>query len=93
MVENVISFSENDLVRVRYPNNSPIIVSMMTAKYPIKKILIDSRSLADVLFYDAFVRMNLPLNQLKPFSTPSVAFNRELVEGEGLPIIVGTLPQ
>lgn len=94
--ENIISFSNRDLVRVHNPNNDPIIVSMIIGKYPIKRILIDSGSSIDIFFYDAFVRVNLPLNKLKPISMPLVTFNEESVEIEGeitLPIIVGTSPQ
>lgn len=73
-----------------------ILLSMIIAKHHVNRILINSENSADVLFYDAFNRMNLPLNQLKPISVPLVAFNIESVGVEGeitLPITAGTLPQ
>lgn len=74
--ENVIFFSDKDLVKIHIPNNDPIVVSMMIAKHSIKKILVDCGSLADVIFYNIFIRMNRPLNQLPPIFMCLVAFNR-----------------
>lgn len=93
--ENIIFFSDKDLVRVYNPNNDPIIVSLMIAKHPIKRIIVDSKSLANILFYKAFVQMNFPPNQLKPVSVPLVAFNGESIRFEReitFPIMVRTLP-
>ena len=56
---------------------------MTISKHPVKRILIDSGSSIDVLFYDAFVRMNLPIEGLKPILSPLVAFNGESVNVEG----------
>lgn len=53
--ENVIFFSDRDLVKVYNPNNDPIIISMAIAKHPIKRILIDSGCSINSLFYDTFV--------------------------------------
>ena len=68
---------------------------MTIAKHPVKRILIDSGSSADILFYDAFVRMNLLRAELKPVLSPLVAFNGESVNVEGevvLPVTAGTPP-
>ena len=70
-----VSFLDEDLVEVHNPNNEPIIVSMTIAKHPAKCILVDTKSYADVLLYDAFVRMNLSVKMLRPISTPLVTFN------------------
>lgn len=80
--QNIISFSVKDLVRIYNPNNDPIVVSMMKDKHPIRKILVDSRSSINMLFYDTFVHMNLPLSQLKLVSMPLVAFNEESIKVE-----------
>ena len=68
---------------------------MTISKHPVKRILIDSSSSIDVLFYDAFVRMNLPKEELKPILSPLVAFNGESINVEGeitLPVTAGTPP-
>lgn len=51
-----IFFFDKDLVRVHNLNNDPIIISMMMAKkYSMKRILVDSESSANILFYNTFV--------------------------------------
>ena len=90
-----VSFSGEDLVGVHNPNNESIVISMTIAKHPIKRILVDMESSADVLLYDAFVRMNLPMQTLRPSPAPLVAFNDESIEVEGeviLPVTIGTPP-
>ena len=56
---------------------------MTIAKHPVKKILVDSGSSTDVLFYDAFVRMGLSPSLLRSVSTPLVGFSRSPVGVEG----------
>lgn len=67
---------------------------MTITKYNVNKILIDSGSLTDILFYDAFFWMNLSENQLKHFFTPLVGFFEKSIKFEGeitLPVIARTL--
>lgn len=56
---------------------------MTIAKYNVKKVLIDSGSSTNVLFYNTFVWMNLSKNQLKHVSTSLVGFSRKSVRVEG----------
>lgn len=68
----------------------------MITKYDVKRVLVDNICLVDVLFYDAFVRINLSKNQLKEVFIPLVYFSRNLVRVEGqiiLSIIAGTPPR
>lgn len=71
------------MVRVHNPINDPIVILITIVKHPVRRILVNSESSADVLFYDTFVRMNLTLNCIRPVSIPLVTFNGELVGIEG----------
>lgn len=53
--EHVIHFSDWDLVGFHNPNNNAVVMSITMTKHDIKKILVDSGSLANILFYDSFV--------------------------------------
>lgn len=68
--ENILPFFDRNPLGVHNSNNDAIIVFMMIAKHDTRKILGDSGSSNDVLFYDAFVQMNLPLNHLNLFLYP-----------------------
>ena len=54
--DNII-FSEEDLRGVQTSHNDAVAVSMTIANYDIKWCLVDNKSSADVIFYDAFFRM------------------------------------
>ena len=69
---DVISFSGEDLLEIQNPKDDAVVVSMTIAKHPVKKILVDSGSSTDVLFYDAFVRMGLSPSLLRLKTQPSL---------------------
>lgn len=76
-------------------NNDGIVVSMMIAKHLVKRIIVDSRSSADIITYDAFVWMKLSPSTLQPVMAPLVDFIGDSVRVEGeitLPVTVGTSP-
>jgi len=69
---------------------------MTIAKHPVKWIIVDSGSSNDVLFYDAFSRMNLSSAQLRPVHTPLIDFTGDSVRVKGeitLPVTAGAPPQ
>lgn len=59
---NVISVSIKDLVGIQNPHYDIVVMTMMITKHDVIRILVNSGSVADVLFFDAFVRMNLLKN-------------------------------
>ena len=94
-VDSVISFFEKDLEGVDNPNNDSVIISMTIAKHLVKRILVDSGSLIDVLGYDVFVQMNLSHESLRYVTTPLMGFTGDSVRVEGeitLPVTAGMSP-
>ena len=68
---------------------------MTIAKHPVKRILVDSGNSADILTYDAFVRMDLPFDSLRPVIAPLIGFTDDSVRVEGeitLHVTAGSLP-
>lgn len=55
-------FFNKDLVWVQNLHDNVIVISMTIEKHNVKKVLVNSESLKNVLFYDIFVRMNLSKN-------------------------------
>ena len=69
-------------------------MSVIIAKYDIKRILVDNESSTNVLFYDAFQKMNM-LDRLKQAGTLLVRFSGDPVAVEGqitLPVITEKEP-
>ncbi|KAL0458782.1 UNVERIFIED_CONTAM: hypothetical protein Slati_0505400 [Sesamum latifolium] len=90
-----IVFSHQDLDRRIPPNNDAIVVTAAISNFWVKKILIDSESLADIISYKAFSQMGINNAQLTPVNTPLTSFNGDVVEplGEVSFPITGFLPE
>lgn len=69
---------------------------MIITNSDIRRILIDSWSSSDILFYDAFFQIRLSMNRLRRVNDPLVGFsgNFVIVEGDITPLItLGQSPQ
>ena len=94
-IEEPIIFTKEDVQEIQFLYNDIVVVSLNIADYNVCYILIDNKSSADVLFYDAFSKISIPDNRKDPISSPLVGFTDDAVPIEGiitLPIIVGRYP-
>lgn len=57
---DVITFLDFNLEGIQDPHDDTIVISVTISNYDIGLILVDNRSSIDVLFYDAFHKINLP---------------------------------
>ncbi|KAK3042208.1 hypothetical protein RJ639_001328 [Escallonia herrerae] len=63
--------------------------------FDVKRVLIDNGSSAEILFFDAFKKMNIPTDRLRKMDTPLYGFSNHPVAAEGiiaLPVAIGTPP-
>ena len=91
-IDNEVTFSEVDLDRIKYPHDDPVVISLNITNYDVHRILVDNRSLVDVLFYDAFVGINLDSELLMKRNSPLIRFSGTTILIEGtilLTTIVG----
>ncbi|XP_073138372.1 uncharacterized protein [Henckelia pumila] len=92
-IQDGLSFSDKDLKNPRGTHNDALIISATISNFWIKKILVDSGSLADIIFHDAFVKLGISNAQLTPVNTALVGFFGEIVEALGevmLPLSLGS---
>ncbi|KAK3026872.1 hypothetical protein RJ639_041999 [Escallonia herrerae] len=90
-----ISFSDDDVGDTRIPHDDPLVVTLRVGNFDVKRILVDNGSSAEVLFYEAFQRMNIPSDRLRKIDTPLYGFSNHPIVCEGiiaLPVTVGALP-
>lgn len=76
-------------------HDDAIVVSLSIINFDVRCLLIDNGSSVDILFYDAFSRINLPRDHLLRTSSSLVGFSRDGVLVEGtitLPMIMGQAP-
>ena len=83
-VGDEVTFSEADLDRIKYPHDDPTVVSLDIANYDVYWVLVDNKSSVDILFYDAFVRMNLYSKLLIKRNTPLIGFLGTMILVEGI---------
>jgi len=62
-----IIFMEEDQVDVVPHDDDPVVVSIIPMGRRVHKVLIDQGNSANVIFWDAFVGLGVPLDQMCPF--------------------------
>ncbi|KAL0283133.1 UNVERIFIED_CONTAM: hypothetical protein Sangu_2909400 [Sesamum angustifolium] len=79
---------------MRNQNNDALVISPMLANFLVKKVLVDSGSSADIMFYDTYVQLGIDNAQLRKVNTPLTGFSGEIIEPLGevmLPLSLGSL--
>ena len=59
-----ITFTDEDFGRLTSLSLDPLVVTMIVANKHVRRIMVDTGSFTDILFYDAFVRMGLSESQI-----------------------------
>ena len=94
--EEIISFSDEDLEGVRTPHSDTLLVTARIQGYDVSRILVDTGSSAEILYWDCFQKMKLSEKDLVPTQAPLVGFNGSELRPEGtieLPVTFGTYPR
>ncbi|XP_058106951.1 uncharacterized protein LOC131250685 [Magnolia sinica] len=87
-----LTFNEEDARDVHHPHDDALVVAMTITNHKVFQILVDTDILADILFVDAFDKMEVGRSRLRPIKTPLLRFARDEVMSEGsilLPVIAG----
>ncbi|KAL0381657.1 UNVERIFIED_CONTAM: hypothetical protein Sangu_0230000 [Sesamum angustifolium] len=91
-----ISFDSQDMDPMRNQINDALVISATLANFLVKKVLVDSGSSADIMFYDAYVQLGIDNAQLRKVNTPLTGFSGEMIEPLEkvmLPLSLGSLPK
>ena len=72
--EQAISFSNSDLRDVQLPHNDPLAVRLSIRNFDIKRVLIDQRSFAEVMYQDLYKKLGLGESDLTSFTSPVFGF-------------------
>ena len=78
-----IAFTEADLQGIRIPHEDPLVVSIRIGQCRMSRMLVDGGSGADIIFWDAFQKMQIPHNEIRPSTTPIMSFSGEKVYPKG----------
>ena len=83
-----ITFNDKDAHHVRHPHYDTLVIKAMIANNNVHKMLVDNGSFVDFLYYQAFQRMGLKVNNLKLSPNPIYGFTGDSV----IPLGVISLP-
>ena len=61
-------FTKVDLRDVVPHDNDPVVISVVTTGRKVHRVLVDQGSLADVMFWTTFNKLQLSPNQLRPYT-------------------------
>ncbi|KAL0325114.1 UNVERIFIED_CONTAM: hypothetical protein Sradi_5080700 [Sesamum radiatum] len=64
-------------------NNDALVILATLFNFLVKKVLVDSGSSADIIFYDANIRLGIDNAQLLKVNTPLTSFSGEMIEPLG----------
>ncbi|GAU32151.1 hypothetical protein TSUD_68220 [Trifolium subterraneum] len=78
-----ISFSPSDGEGVFPHDDDPLVIQVQILNCDVKRVLIDSGSSADIMYWEAFKAMQLAGEQLQPYNGTLVGFGGEQVEVMG----------
>ncbi|PKA45616.1 RNA-directed DNA polymerase like [Apostasia shenzhenica] len=87
-----LTFCGKDLPQQGNPHNDPIVVVARVADFDVRQALLDSGSIADILFESAFLQMRLKEANLPRTGTTLLGFSGERVQPLGfiaLPVSFG----
>jgi hypothetical protein len=87
-----IVFTNEDLQGIVFPHDDALVVTLLISNYTVHKVLIDTGSLADILFMGTFEKMAIDKGRILPMTAPLVGFSGEkvrLVGAISLPITTG----
>ncbi|XP_065616250.1 uncharacterized protein LOC136061830 [Quercus suber] len=57
--KQTITFTDEDAEKIHHPHDDAIVITLLIADYKTRRVLIDNRSSADILYYPAFQQMRL----------------------------------
>ncbi|RRT62087.1 hypothetical protein B296_00029716 [Ensete ventricosum] len=76
-----------------YPDHDDaLVISAQIANVRVKRIMVDTKSYADILYFDAFQKLSLTNKDLLPMISTLTGFTGDLVSHTGttvLPVIIG----
>lgn len=90
--DHLITFGDEDSEGVQQPHNDPLIIIVVIANFLTRRVLIGSKSSANVLYLHGFQHLNSGLDRLRPFKSPRIGFSGEQIHPKGmiaLPLTLG----
>ncbi|KAL3518684.1 hypothetical protein ACH5RR_021273 [Cinchona calisaya] len=77
-----ISFIDEDTILDQYPHKDPIVIDVKVGDYRVHRVLINSGSLTDIIYWHAKERMGVSDDHIRPVCKSLVGFSGDLIMPE-----------
>ena len=78
-LDTTITFSDSDIEGCQHPHDDPLVIRAVIAKKTVHRVLVENRSLADIIFASAFDKMGNKMEKLEPVNSHLWGFSGERV--------------
>ena len=88
----ILSFSEEDKIGTTQSHDNALLITLRIGDYDLKRVMVDDGSATEIMYPDLYKGLKLKLEDLTPYSSPLMSFDRKLVIPKGmirLPIQTG----
>ena len=82
-----IIFLDQDLEKVNLPHADPLVIKLQIGDTMVSRVLVDGGSSSDILFWDAFQRIGIENEEIRPIKTSLHAFNGAKVKPLGIIVL------
>ncbi|XP_030925025.1 uncharacterized protein LOC115952081 [Quercus lobata] len=79
-----LSFSEEDMDGTIQPHDDALVITLRIGGYDVKMLMVDGGSVAEVMYPDLYKGLGLKSEDLTPYSSPLMTFDRKLVVPKGM---------
>ena len=74
-----LNYTKEDFRDVFPHYNDPVVISVIMRSRKVNRVLVDQGSSVDILFWDAFVSLGIPFEELEQFDGVLVGFSADPV--------------
>ena len=88
----ILSFSEEDKIGTTQSHDDALLSTLKIGDYDVKRVMVDGGSAAEVMYPNLYKGLHLKPEDLIPYSSPLMSFDKKLVIPKGmirLPIQTG----
>ena len=72
-------FLKEDARGVKQPHDDPLVIILMIEGFDTRRVLVDNRSSADIIYFSAFQQLKVDPKNLRPFESPLINFSGDKV--------------
>ena len=89
----VMGFSDENKIGTIQPHDDALVITLRIGGYDVKRVMVDRGSAAEIMYPDLYKGLNLRAEDLMPYSSPLVSFERKAIIPNGqvrLPVQTGS---